>query len=107
MKNKVKETDFELREAWFDWVDSLQGKANVKTVEIAEAALAKYTSSKQVKLAVLEKATINGYRDITWAISLVEKEKNYSSKTFSTNRLTPAKPNVATSKADINPNIKF
>ena len=99
LKSKIKETDFEIRDALFGWVDSLQGKANIKTVEIFENELNKYTRDKKVKLELLKKATLNGYRDLSWVINVYEKEHNI--------KPTPSKQtgqaiNVARSLSEVN-----
>jgi hypothetical protein len=103
LKSRITETDLDIAEALYGWVDSLEGKANGKTVEIFQAELNKYTRDKKVKLELIRRATVMGYRDISWVINAYEREVG---KTSNSKPVAPPR-NVATSKADVNFNTKF
>ena len=68
----------ELRQAYYDWINAVYAKDGfmVKTAVIsAQQNLDKFADQKlDVALKVLEIATINGYRDITWAINNYKKD---------------------------------
>ena len=103
LKSRITETDLDIAEALYGWVDSLEGKANGKTVEIFQAELNKYTKDKKVKLELIRRATVMGYRDISWVINAYEREVG---KTSNSKPVAPPR-NVATSKADVDFNTKF
>lgn len=104
LKGHIKETDFEIRDALYGWVDSLEGKANIKTIEIFENTLNSYTRDKKVKLELIKKATINGYRDLTWIINNYERDRSIKP---SPSKQVGSPSNVATSTAEINLAQKF
>ncbi len=97
LKSLVKTTDFEVRDAFFVWIDAMDGSLTKATVPVAESAIDAYTTVKAIKIKLLEIMASNGWRDTTWAIKRYEQE--YARKA-DTQR-------VATSIADINTNNKF
>lgn len=103
LKSRITETDLDVAEALYGWVDSLEGKANGKTVEIFQADLNKYTKDKKVKLELIKRATITGYRDLSWVINAYERD---TGKTLNSKPVAPPQ-NIATSKADVNFNKTF
>ena len=109
LKNKVKETDFDIRNALYDWIDSLNGKANTTTVEVFERNLNSYTADKNAKLKILEIAAVNGYRDFDWSKKIYEEKLRANSTLFPT-QSTASRPttnmNIATEN-DVDRTKKF
>lgn len=71
----------ELRNAYYDWIDSVfakDGFMTKKAVTFAQQAIDSYSNRNLDKaLTVLNIAAINAYRDITWAINqAIANEKN-------------------------------
>lgn len=73
MKKALLETDLELRAAYERWVDGMIDAANCRftkaVVQLFEKTVTEYTSDKAKRLKIIEIATINSYKDATWAIS--------------------------------------
>ena len=103
LKSRITETDLDIAEALYGWVDSLEGKANGKTVEIFQADLNKYTKDKKVKLELIKRATITGYRDLSWVINAYERD---TGKTSASKQIG-APVNVAKDIKEVNLNKKF
>ena len=103
LKSKITETDLDVAEALCGWVDSLEGKANGKTVEIFQADLNRYTKDKKVKLELIRRATVSGYRDLSWVISSYERSGGKAQNS----KPVPTPKNIATSKADVDFNKAF
>ena len=103
LKSRITETDLDIAEALYGWVDSLEGKANGKTVEIFQADLNKYTKDKKVKLELIRRATVTGYRDLAWVISAYERDTGKTSAS----KQVGAPVNVAKDIKEVNLNKKF
>ncbi len=75
MKRAVLETDIELRAAYERWIDGMIDAANCKftkaVVQLFEKTVTEYTQDKATRLKIIEIATINSYRDATWAINKI------------------------------------
>lgn len=73
MKKAILETDLELRAAYERWIEGMIDAANCKftkaVVQLFEKTVTEYTSNKQTRLKIIEIATVNSYRDATWAIN--------------------------------------
>lgn len=73
MKKALLETDIELRAAYERWVDGMIDAANCKftkaVVQLFEKTVTEYTNDKNKRLKIIEIATVNSYKDATWAIS--------------------------------------
>ena len=73
MKKALLETDVEVRAAYERWVDGMIDAANCKftksVVQLFEKTVTEYTSDKATRLKIIEIATINSYRDASWAIN--------------------------------------
>lgn len=73
MKRFIIEQDEELRSAYYRWIDGMIDAANCKftkaVVQLFEKTIQEYTTDKATRLKVIEIATINSYRDATWAIN--------------------------------------
>lgn len=77
MKRFILEQDTELRYAYEQWVDGMIDAANCKftkaVVQLFEKTVTSYTQDKATRLKIIEIATINSYRDATWAINRLPK----------------------------------
>lgn len=73
MKKAILETDPELRTAYELWVDGMVDAQNCRftkaVVQLFERTITEYTSDKNTRLKIIEIATVNSYRDATWAIN--------------------------------------
>ena len=73
MKRALVETDSELRAAYERWIDGMIDAANCRftkaVVQLFEQTVTEYTNDKAKRLKIIELATINSYRDATWAIN--------------------------------------
>ena len=68
----------ELRQAYYDWIDAVIQKDGFMTKQAVISAQNNLDTfanhNLDIALKVLEIATINGYRDITWAITSYNKD---------------------------------
>lgn len=73
MKRAILETDAELRLAYERWVDGMIDAANCRftkaVVQLFEKTVTEYTKDKNTRLKIIEIATVNSYKDATWAIN--------------------------------------
>ena len=73
MKKFLTESDSELRAAYELWIDGMIDAANCRftraVVQLFEKTVTEYTTDKFVRLKIIEIATMNSYRDATWAIN--------------------------------------
>lgn len=73
MKRALVEADPELRAAYERWIDGMIDAANCRftkaVVQLFEQTVTDYTKDKTKRLKIIELATINSYRDATWAIN--------------------------------------
>ena len=80
LKRSITTTCEELRNAYYDWIDCVYAKDGFMTkraVAYAQEAIDKYSNRNLDKaLEVLNIASINGYRDISWAINYILNSKN-------------------------------
>ena len=99
LKDNVLTTNEELREAYYEWIESVLTKKGMMTkaaVIHAQPTLDKFCDRNlDVALKVLEIASIHGYEDITWAINSYNKDfkVNYNiqsnNKPKTTNNFVP------------------
>ena len=90
----IKTTNGELRDAYSEWIDAVvdrQGWMTKKSVELREELIDNFSNRNlDIAIKILNIASINGYRDIQWAINCYNKSNNnYSFKNlneFNTNR---------------------
>ena len=86
MKKAILETDIDLRRAIERWIDGMIDAGNCRftkaVVELFVETINQYTTDKATKLKIIEIATVNSYKDATWAI----------------NRLSSARPQAVTTK---------
>ena len=82
LKAKVECTNSELKAAYADWIEAVyakQGWMSVKSVTVAQRTVDEYCNHNlDLALKLLEIASINAYRDISWAINLYEKDYKVS-----------------------------
>lgn len=75
MKRALTETDPDLRKAYELWIDGMIDAANCKftkaVVQLFEKTVTEFSTNKADRLKVIEIATVNSYRDATWAINRV------------------------------------
>ena len=75
MKKAILETDPEVRAAYERWVEGMIDASNCRftkaVVQLFEKTVTDYTSDKTLRLKVIEIATVNSYKDATWAINRV------------------------------------
>lgn len=78
LKENILTTNMELREAYYEWIESVLTKKGMMTkaaVVHAQPTLDKFCNRNlDVALKVLEIASIHGYEDINWAINSYNKE---------------------------------
>ena len=80
MKKAILETDTELRAAYERWVDGMVDAANCRftkaVVQLFEKTITEYTTDRVLRLKIIEIATVNSYRDATWAISRLSSTRS-------------------------------
>ena len=73
MKKAILESDIELRAAYERWVDGMVDAENCRftkaVVQLFEETITAFSTSKADRLKVIEIATVNSYKDATWAIN--------------------------------------
>ena len=73
MKKAILETDPDLRAAYERWVDGMVDAQNCKftkaVVQLFEKTVTEFSANKADRLKVIEIATVNSYKDATWAIN--------------------------------------
>jgi hypothetical protein len=89
LKDNILTTNTELRDAYYEWIESVLAKRGAMTkaaVIHAQPTLDKFCNRNlDVALKVLEIASIHGYEDINWAINSYNKE-------FKVNFTVPSEP---------------
>jgi hypothetical protein len=85
MKKAILTTDPELLLAYGRWVDGMVDAQNCKftkaVVQLFEKTVTQYTQDKSLQLKIIEIATINSYRDATWAINKIYNPGNFKQTT--------------------------
>lgn len=75
MKKAILTTDPELHAAYERWIEGMIDAANCRftkaVVQLFEKTVTEYTQDKITRLKIIEVATVNSYRDATWAINKV------------------------------------
>ena len=83
MKKAILEDDLELRAAYERWVDGMVDAQNCKftkaVVQLFENTVTGYTKDKALRLKIIEIATINSYKDATWAINKIYNAGKFTS----------------------------
>lgn len=79
MKRFIVEPDSELRAAYERWIEGMIDAANCRftraVVEVFEKTVTDYTPDKAKRLRIIEIATVNSYKDATWAISRLSSSR--------------------------------
>lgn len=82
LKQNIVTTNLELRDAYMSWIDAVYQKDGFMTKQAVIAAQSRIDEfsnrNLDVALKVLEIASINAYRDITWAINTYNKDYRVS-----------------------------
>lgn len=88
LKSNVLTVNSELRNAYYEWIESVLEKEGALTkaaVVHAQTAIDQYSNRDlDVALKILEIASVNGYRDITWAINSYDKDKGSAARVAQT-----------------------
>ena len=83
MKKAILEDDLELRAAYERWIDGMIDAANCKftkaVVQLFEQTVSGYTKDKALRLKIIEIATVNSYKDATWAINRIYNPGKFTS----------------------------
>jgi hypothetical protein len=83
MKRAILTQDIELRAAYERWVDGMVDAQNCKftkaVVQLFEQTVTQYNSNKATQLKIIEIATINSYKDATWAINKLYNPSKFTS----------------------------
>lgn len=81
MKKAIFTVDPDLRPAYERWIDGMVDAQNCKftkaVVQLFEKTVSQYTTDKNTQLKIIEIATINSYRDATWAINKITNPANF------------------------------
>ena len=84
MKKALLETDPELRAAYERWVDGMIDAANCRftkaVVQLFEKTVTEYTTDRSLRLKIIEIATVNSFRDATWAINRIYNPGKFTSQ---------------------------
>jgi hypothetical protein len=82
MKKAILEDDLELRAAYERWIDGMVDAQNCRftkaVVQLFEKTVTGYTTDKTLRLKIIEIATVNSYKDATWAINRIYNPGKYS-----------------------------
>ena len=75
MKKAILETDPDVRAAYERWVEGMIDAANCRftkaVVQLFEKTVTEHTTDKNLRLKIIEIATVNSYKDASWAINRV------------------------------------
>lgn len=99
LKNNITVTNDELYDAYCNWIEAVydkEGWMSKQAVISAQATVDDFSKRDlDVALRLLEIASINGYRDIQWAINVFQKEHKVSYK------MVPTTHNVVTRSTEL------
>ena len=83
MKKAILEDDLELRAAYERWIDGMIDAANCKftkaVVQLFEKTVTGYTTDRALRLKIIEIATVNSWKDATWAINRLYNPGKFTS----------------------------
>ena len=83
MKKAILEDDLELRAAYERWIDGMVDAQNCKftkaVVQLFEKTVTGYTTDRSLRLKIIEIATVNSYKDATWAINRIYNPGKFTS----------------------------
>ena len=82
MKKAILTNDIELRLALERWVDGMVDAENCRftkaVVQLFEKTVTEYTQDRETRFKIIEIATINSYRDATWAINKITNPARFA-----------------------------
>ena len=85
MKKAILETDVEVRAAYERWVEGMIDAANCRftkaVVQLFEKTVTQYTTDKALRLKIIEIATVNSFKDATWAINRIYNTGKFTTAT--------------------------
>lgn len=94
LKNAVKVENDELRKAYYEWIETIYlkyGWGSQKAIGLAQYAVDKFADHNlDVALKVVEIASVNGYKDMQWAINKYQSNYNVQCS------INPAQLNIDT-----------
>jgi len=109
LKQNIVTTNLELRNAYIAWIDAVYEKDGFMTKQAVVAAQARVDEfsnrNLDIALKLLEIASINGYRDITWAINAYNKDYKVG-YTFSSKNCSSGSGAVTTVTRSSNPPVR-
>ena len=83
MKRAIFTQDPELRAAYERWVDGMVDAQNCKftkaVVQLFEKTVTEHTTNKRDQLKIIEVATVNSWKDATWAINRIWNPGKFTS----------------------------
>ena len=82
LKTYIETTNEELQEAYGEWIDTIytkNGWMSKKQVTVAQQVIDNFSNRNlDLALKIIEIATVNGYKDMTWAINNYKRDYNVS-----------------------------
>lgn len=82
LKKYIETTNEELIEAYGEWIDTIYSKngwMSKKQVTVAQNVIDNFSNRNlDLALKIIEIATVNGYKDMTWAINNYKRDYNIS-----------------------------
>ena len=104
LKNQIRGNNVELRKLYFTWIDAIVDKYGIlpnETAFLGQSMAMNYAKGDiNVEKAVLEKAIINVFKDMSWAINAFEKTLTIEGNLASANPVTLTQP------IDVNPSVE-
>lgn len=100
MKTYILTDNTELYEAYCDWIDSVFSKLHwmsAKSVKVGQKLVDEASGRDlDIALKIIEIATVNGYKDMTWAVKTYKEnyELNYRLK-YSKNKISNQKEKIS------------
>lgn len=105
MKKAILETDPDIRHAYEQWIDGMIDAANCRftkaVVQLFEKTVTEYTADKDTRIKIIGIATINSYRDATWAINKLGGS-NFRGMFNNCSNLKPVTQKICTSVSEDN-----
>ena len=84
MKKAILTDDIELRLAFERWIDGMVDAQNCKftkaVVQLFEKTVTGYTNDRELRFKIIEIATINSWKDATWAINRLYNPGKFTSQ---------------------------
>ena len=82
LKTYIETTNEELQEAYGEWIDTIytkNGWMSKKQITVAQQVIDNFSNRNlDLALKIIEIATVNGYKDMTWAINNYKRDYNVS-----------------------------